>query len=170
VPDNLEYNNSVQLRKAFSTILIVSLFLMSSWASACDLSCTLTRLHSGCQTQSTSSPKELSADSMPADMPMGENMGTTQGQDSRSGDSDVSHNAAMGHWNSKLCVHEPCSQISAPAFPPQVDPSRLNSLHSIAISISTPVSLSTDFHWISIGPSPPKLLATTPLRATTLRI
>jgi hypothetical protein len=153
-----------------SAILIAIFLATSSWASACDLSCTLAKLHSGCQTQSASSPKQLTADSMPADMPMGEDMETPQGQDSHSGDSDFSHSAAMDHWDSKLCVHEPCSQISAPAFPPQADHSQPNSLHWIAISISSPVSLSTAFHSIRIGPSPPKLLATPPLQVTTLRI
>jgi hypothetical protein len=170
VLDDLEYNNSVLFRRAFSAILIVSLFLMSSWASACDLSCTLAKLHSGCQTQSAASSERTTADSMPPDMPMGENMESSQGQDSHTGDSDFGRSAAMGHWDSKLCIHEPCSQISAPAFPPQVDHSQLDSLHSMAINVSIPVSLSTSFHWIRIGPSPPSLLAILSLRATTLRI
>ena len=169
VLDNLRYNNSVQFRRAFSAILIVSLFLMSSWASACDLSCTLAKLHSGCQTQSASSPKELTANSMPADMPMGEDMETPQGQDPHSSDSDFGHSAAMDHWDSKLCVHEPCSQISAPAFPPQGDHSQPNSVHWIAIGTASPVNLYMGFHWIKTGIPPTKLLVT-PLQITTLRI
>ncbi len=168
--DNLEYNNSVQFRRAFSAILIVSLFLMASWASACDLSCTLAKLHSGCQTDSASSSEQPTADSMPADMPMGEDMETPQGQDSHAGDSDVTRNAAMAHWDSKVCVHEPCSQISVSAFPPQVDHAQPNSLDWTTVNISSPVSLAIAFQWIRIGPSPPNLLTTLPLRAATLRI
>jgi hypothetical protein len=163
---NLEYNSFVLFRRAFSAILIVPLFVVSSWASACDLSCTLAKLHSGCQTQSASSPEQPTAQSMPADMPMGEGMQTPQGYDSHTVESDLSRSAAMNHWDTKLCIHEPCSQVSASALPPEVD----HSLHSIAISVSIPVSLSTAFHWIRIGLSPPNLLATLPLCATTLRI
>jgi hypothetical protein len=161
---------SVQFRKAFSAILIISLFLMSSWASACDLSCALAKLHSGCQTQSTLSPKQPATDSMPADMPMGGDTETAQGQGSHTENSDFNRSMAMVHWDSKLCVHQPCSQISASVFPPQVNHSQADYLHWIVISISSPVSLSAAFQWIRIEPSPPKILATMHLRATALRI
>jgi hypothetical protein len=161
---------SVRFRKAFSAIIIFSLFLMSSWASACDLSCTLAKFHSGCQTQSTLSPKQPTTDSMPPDMPMGEDMETAQAQNSHTGDSDLNHSAAVSHWDTKLCIHEPCSQISAPAFPRQANHSQLVSLHSMSICIAIPVSSSSTFHKIRIGPSPPNVLATLSLRATTLRI
>jgi len=167
--DNLEYNNSMQFRRAFSAILIVFLFLMSSWASACDLSCTLAKRHSGCQTQSASSPKQPSADSMPADMPMGEDMEIPQGQDSHISDSDFTRSAAMAHWGSKACAHEPCSQISVFAFPFQGGHSQHDSIRWKAIGTASPVNLGIGFHWIKIGTSPPKLLAT-PLQVTTLRI
>jgi hypothetical protein len=160
----------VQFRKAFSAILILSLFVVSSWASACDLSCTLAKFHSGCQTQSASSSIQPTSSSMPADMPMGKDMGTAQGEHSHTGDSDFSRNAAMAHWDSKVCDHGPCSLISVSGFPPQVDHSQRNSLHWTIISISSPLSLSIAFRWIRIGPTPPKLLATLPLRTIALRI
>ena len=147
----------MDVRRSLAVLITVFLLAMSSWASACDLSCSLAKFHSGCQTQGASSQEELTAETMPADMPMGQDMKTAQEHD------------YQVHLDTKLCMHEPCSLISTPASPPQADHSQLNSLHWIAISISSPVNLWIGFHWIRVGASPPKLPAT-PLHVTTLRI
>jgi hypothetical protein len=72
VLDNLEYNNSVQFRKAFSAILIVSLFVVSSWASACDLSCGFSAFRADCHSQQMATGESDASDMTMAGMTMPE--------------------------------------------------------------------------------------------------
>ena len=79
---------------------------------------------------------------------------------------DTMHDHSKGMSS---CTHETCSQLSTSASPPGADHSQPNSLHRLAVSISSPVNLLVSFHWVRLGTPPPKLLTADRL-ITTLRI
>jgi hypothetical protein len=179
-----------------SLAAVLSLLMVSTSvsASACDLSCWLRQTHSDCHTVG---PAAASKDDMP--MPAGADMDSGPAESSMAPDSTVSatpaHSMPMApqqemaaerfvhgtrpdmrtsampeHSRSvSSCTHETCSQISASASPPGADHAQLDSLHWMAVSISSPVNLLTGFHWIHLGTPPPTLLSADRL-ITALRI
>jgi hypothetical protein len=173
-------------RATRSLAVLLSLLLVSApvAAWACDLSCSSHRAHPDCHSSATAG-KEDSAMTMPPRM----DMGSDDGESSMVPDTvtnampghsmflspqqemaiqgieqatkpEMSTGAMQDHSKSvSSCTHETCSQDSVSASPPRPDHSQLDSLHWIAISISSPVNLWVSFHWIRPGTSPPKLLA-----------
>jgi hypothetical protein len=181
------------LLAALLSLLMVST-PVSAWA--CDMSCSLHRMHSVCQTAESATPDNHTVMSMSEKMDMGSDqsepmtgararvnatpnhpmsMSSVVGMAPKRFDSATqSHSgtSAMPDHSKTVssCTHEPCSQISASTFRPSADQSQPNSPHWTAISMSSPANLWIGFQWIRIGTPPPKLLATLPLRVTTLRI
>jgi len=177
--------------------VLLSLLMVSTSvsASACDLSCWLHQAHFDCHTASSSTTLEETPMSMSPDMDMSSNHSESMIQPDAGMNAIPGHSMPMSpelrmaterfesatkpelrtsalHNHSKAvssCTHETCSQISASVSPPQADRCQPNSLHWVAINVSSPVNLWIDLHWIRPGTSPPKLLATHRL-VTTLRI
>jgi len=175
---------------------LLSLLLISSPVSAwaCDLSCSWHQAHSDCHTSVATSKNDTAIS-----MPPGMDMGSDQSESPVSPDTVMGaapgHSMSMSpqqematrrfeqatkpatrtgtmHDHSKgmsSCTHETCSQLSTSASPPGADHSQPNSLHWLALSISSPVNLLVSFHWVRLGTPPPKLLTTDHL-ITTLRI
>ena len=183
-------------RVASSLAAILSLLLISSPVSAwaCDVSCSSHQAHSDCHASATTS-KDDTAMSMPPGMDMGSDQSESPtGSDTVMG-AVPGHSMSMSpqqematrrfeqatkpatrtgtmHDHSKgmsSCTHETCSQLSTSASPPGADHSQPNSLHWLAVSISSPVNLLVSFHWVQLGTPPPKLLSADRL-ITTLRI
>lgn len=179
-----------------SLAALLSLLLVSAPVSAwaCDVSCSSHQAQSDCHSSATAS-KDDTAMSMPPGMDMGPDQGESpMGTDTAMG-ATPSHSMSMSpqqemvtrrfeqatkpvtrtdtlHDHSKgisSCTHESCSQLSTSASPPHADHSQPNSLHWLAVSISSPVNLLVSFHWVRLGISPPKLLTSDRL-VTTLRI
>lgn len=182
-------------RVASSLAGILSLLLISSPVSAwaCDVSCSSHQAHSDCHAAATTR-KDDTAMSMP-----GMDMGSDQSESPTGSDTGMGavpvHSMSMSpqqematrrfeqatkpatrtgtmHDHSKdmsSCTHETCSQLSTSASPPGADHSQPNSLHWLAVSISSPVNLLVSFHWVQLGTPPPKLLSADRL-ITTLRI
>jgi len=183
-------------RIASSLAGLLSFLLISAPVSAwaCDLSCSSHQTRSDCHSSTTAS-KDDTAMSMPPGMDMGSDqtespmgpdtiMSATPGHSMPMSPqqemttrrleqvSKLEMRTGAMHDHSKSvssCTHETCSQVSASASPPGADHSQPNSLHGIASSISSPVNLWTDFYWVRLGNSPPKLLPANRL-VTTLRI
>lgn len=175
---------------------LLSLLLISSPISAwaCDVSCSSHRAHSDCHASAKTS-KDDTAMSMPPGMDMGSDqsaspaesdaaMGAVRGhfmsmspqqematrrfeQDTKPATrTDTLHDHSKGISS---CTHETCSQLSTSASPPGADHSQPDSLHWLAVSISSPVNLLVNFRWVRLGNPPPKLLTADRL-ITTLRI
>ncbi len=175
--------------------LLLSFVLVSTPAGACDLSCSLHQLHSGCQTAKSATTDNKTDMSMSSDMdmsndhgepvrgplagvnatpdhsmPMSSEMGMASKRFELATQPQAGTTAAPDHSKTvSSCSHEACSQISASTSPPTGDRSRLDSLHRIAIRISTPVDLRVAYYWIRIGTLPPIILAADHLTST-LRI
>jgi hypothetical protein len=177
---------------------LLSLLLISSPVSAwaCDLSCTLHQAHSDCHNVGSATASD---DATVMSMPPGIDMGSDQTESPTGTDTVMSatpgHSMPMSpqqematqrfeqgtksdmktaaiHVHSKSmssCTHETCSQLSASTSPPNADHSQPNSLHWIAVSISSPVNLWVGFHWAVLRTLPSKLLTADRL-ITTLRI
>ncbi len=176
---------------ALLSILLVSA-PVAAWA--CDVSCSSHQAHSDCHA-STATSKDDTAMSMPPGM----DMGSDQSESPMGPDAVLSaapgHSMAMSpqqematrrfeqgnkpatrsgtmHDHSKSmssCTHGTCSQLSTSASPPGADHPQPNSLHRMAVSISSPLNLLIGFHWMRLGPPPPKLVTADRL-LTSLRI
>lgn len=181
-----------------SLAALLSLLLVSAPVSAwaCDGACSSHQAHSDCHALAATSKDDM-AMSMP--MPPGMDMGSDQSESPIGSDTVMGampgHSMPMSpqqematrrfeqatkpatrtgtmHDHSKdmsSCTHETCSQLSTSASPPGADHSQPNSLHWLAVSMSSPVNLLTSFHWVRLGTPPPKLLTAERL-ITTLRI
>ena len=175
---------------------LLSLLLVSAPASAwaCDLSCASIQAQSNCHISATTSK-----DDMLVSMPPGMGMGFSESERSMGPDTVIEampgHSMSMSpqqematrrfeqatkpatrtgtmHDHSKgmsSCTHETCSQLVTSASPPGADHSQPNSLHWLAVSMSSTVNLLVSFHWVQPGTPPPKLLTAHRL-ITTLRI
>ena len=180
-----------------SLAALLSLLLVSAPVSAwaCDVSCSSHQAHSDCQASATTT-KDDTAMSMPPGMDMGSEQSETPIASYTVMAATPSHSMSMSpqqematrqlqlamkpatntgtmHDHSKgmySCTHETCSQLSTSASPPGADHSQPNSLHSLAVSISSPVNFLASFHWVQLGTPPPKLLLASDRLTTTLRI
>ena len=169
-----------------SLTALLSLLLVSAPVSAwaCDFSCSSREALSNCHTSATTS-----SDDTDMSMPPGMSMGSDHTEGSMEPDTVMNAmpgpsmsmspqqemvtqrfeqvtgpemNTGATHDHSKSvssCTRETCSQVSASASPPGADHSQPNSLHQIAILISSPANLWISFHWIQPGIHLPKLLA-----------
>jgi hypothetical protein len=179
-----------------SLAVLLSLLLVSVPVSTwtCEVHCSLRQAHSDCHTSATAS-KDDTAMSMPPGMDMGSDhsespMGPDSVMKAISGHSmsmspqqtmtterfehatkpAIETGTVHGHPRSvPSCTHGTCSQVLASASPPGADHSQPNSLHRVAITISSPVNFWITLHWIGSGTPPPKPLGGDRL-VTTLRI
>lgn len=180
-----------------SLAALLSLLLVSAPISAwaCDVSCSSHQAHSDCHASATTSKDDNTAMSMPPGM----DMGSEQSESPTGSDMVVvavrGHSMSMSPQQEMAtrrleqatkpvtrtdtsddhskgvssCTHETCSQLSTSASPPGADHSQPNSLHWLAVSISSSVNLLVSFHWVQLGTPPPRLLTADRL-ITTLRI
>ena len=185
------------MRRAISSLgALLSLLMISAPVSAwaCDVSCSSRQAHSDCHALVSTSNHDTAMA-----MPPGMVMGSDQSESPMVPDTVVGavpgHSMSVSpqqematrrfeqaskpatrtdtlHDHSKgmsSCTHETCSQLSTSASPPGSDHSQPDSLHWLAVSISSPVNLFVSFHWVQLGTPPPKILAVAHLTAT-LRI
>ena len=179
-----------------SLTALLSLLLVSAPVSAwsCDFSCSSHQALADCHASATTRNDDT-AKSMPPGMDMGsdhseDSMGPETVMNAIPGHSmsmspqqemvtqrfeqatepEMNTGATQDHSKSmSSCTHETCSQVSTSVSPPGADHSQPNSLHRVAISISSPANLWITFHWIRPGTPPAKILAVDHL-TTTLRI
>jgi hypothetical protein len=86
------------LRRAFSALLIILLPAMTSWASACDLSCSFPQFHSVCHPQDQEEPSEA-------------DLSAQQAMDAKMEMSDLI-SAGAPSQNGSIYLHDPCTHNS----------------------------------------------------------
>lgn len=145
----------MRFRGQLSLLLAASLLAMSSWASACDLSCSLQKLHSGCPTNAPA--EEKPAGIMPAGMSMGlENpKAITEG--------DLAPQAAMILLMDVSCTHERCSRTSISASAVSTDHGEFQSARMPAVSVTPLLPRLLQGFSIRTEASPPKIAAISPV-------
>jgi hypothetical protein len=138
------------------------LLLMSSWAPACDLSCSLQPVHSQCQAAKANRVDNRGAEpttAMPRDH-------CTHASKPESGiRTSIDHPLAVSS-----CAHEPCSQTSTTAAAVGgVDRTQVKEVHSVVVS--TVYLAESSIHLRSIrGEAPPANIGTVVPLSVILRI
>lgn len=151
----------MRFESQMSGLLATALLAMTSWASACDLSCSLQRLHSGCLLNASTEGQE--AGSMSAEMNMGqENPAATV-------EADSTRHLGMILLMDVSCGHELCGRSSVAASAVGSDHRELNSSHMPAVSTMHPPLRLLKSLSIRTEASPPKIAAISSI-STNLRI
>jgi hypothetical protein len=101
--------HSSSMRKPFALVLAIPLLAMTSWASACDLSCSLERSHSDCKLDGAAVSRDQSQAS--ADMAMDPSMDMSDAASLAASDSN-----GLVHLHANTCTHNPCNETSASAI------------------------------------------------------
>jgi hypothetical protein len=182
--------------------VLLSLFMVSTSASgiACDLSCSLGRMHFDCAMATSPMMQTGAADSMSSEMEMG-NMEMGSGISVRPTQPILVMNPPSGHaetmyshlsmaelWEPMSglapsdtsdrseplvsCTLESCSQISASASPPGADHSVPSFLNGETIHLSTRITLSiwTEVPSVVTSETPPPVILSGVQLLTALRI
>jgi hypothetical protein len=178
-----------------AALLPLLMVLSSVSAAACDLRCSLHQAYADCHTPSSSSTAASKDDTKMSGMDMGPNrVESTTGSDTginaapshsmsmspqlavatgrfeQTSQSETGRNSMPNQSRTgSSCTHGTCGQIATSTSPLNANHSQHASPHLLAISVSIPVSLGFDFHWIKPESSPPKILASDRF-VTTLRI
>ena len=98
------------MRRAFATTLVILLLAMSSWASACDISCSLERSHSICKLQGTAPSDQVGASL--SEMAMDPNMVMPDEGPSIQAESET----GSTHLHANSCTHNSCNETSVSAI------------------------------------------------------
>jgi hypothetical protein len=92
------------MHKGFAALLASSVVAMTSWASGCDLSCSLERIHSVCGLGWTAASEPMSPQMDMSSMDMPEHSLTAQPESN-----------GLAHLHANSCTHSPCNEISISA-------------------------------------------------------
>ena len=151
------------LRKTCAVLIAVVLLALSSWAGACDVSCSLAQFHSGCGSSAASDAEVARAAAMPADMDMGpmqESSELNSGLSATLANDGMSHHPAL----TRQCEQSPCNRdsVSAPQTPRLERISSLQLATVIANTIQLD-NLSPSKIFLSSHQRPPGFTALDPL-------
>jgi hypothetical protein len=100
------------MRRYFAAAVIILLVMLTSWASACDLSCSLGQFHSVCELRGTAPSAEHIESSPASDMAMNPNM-DMPGESSLT--SLPQSETGLIHLHANSCTHNPCNETSVSA-------------------------------------------------------
>lgn len=144
----------------------LSLFLLavSSWAFACDLSCSLRQFHSNCETQGVASPGNQVAESDSSDMAMAHDMVMPGENGDHIGMTESGAKIPMVHvvTTTASCTHRSCGQGSSLASG-KSGTDRIQSPQSVAIdAVHFPI-LSARIHGVEPQEGSPPLGSLNPL-------
>src|SRR5215472_6889582 len=92
------------MRRFLAALLVMPLLAMTSWASACDLSCSLEPFHSICRLATAPSGQQISVSS---DMAMDPNMAMP---DETSLMPQMGAGNGPAHAHALSCTHNPCNE------------------------------------------------------------
>jgi hypothetical protein len=150
----------MRLKGPLSGLLVASLLAMSSWASACDLSCSLQTLHSGCM---SNFPTDRQAGIMSAGMNMDQENSTAIAE------AEPNPQVAMIPLMDVPCAHEMCGRVSVSTSAVSTDHRAFKSAHMPAVSMTHPLVRLLHSFRNRAQASPPKFAAIRPI-STNLRI
>jgi hypothetical protein len=148
------------MRRSFAALLVILLLAMTSWASACDLSCSLERVHSICKLPGTAASVEgtvPSSDMANMDMP-DESSVTSQPE------SD-----GLVHQHINSCTHSPCNETSVSAISKSAAQHSVPALQLIVFERPTVAAITRQVTGASPEKEPPDLQPFDPL-SVNLRI
>jgi hypothetical protein len=137
------------MRRVLATLLALPLLAMTSWASACDLSCSLQSFHSTCKLDGAAMPSGDQATS--PDMAMDPNMQMP----------DMPPTEAPVHLHA-TCTHNPCNETSISALSKSAQHS-VAVLQAIALDAPSVATLSYQSPRLSAEQRPPALQPFDPL-------
>ena len=138
-----------------SGLLAASLLAMSSWASACDLSCSFERLHSGCP---ANSPTE---DQQAGIMSAGMNM--EQENPAAIAEAEEAPQTGMILLMDVSCTHELCGRPLVSASIVGTDHREFKNAHIPAVSAMQPHLRLLESSYHRTEASPPKIAAMSPI-------
>lgn len=146
----------MRFRGLLATVLTISLLALSSWASACDLSCSLQSFHPACQS-ATAQTEDQETGVMSVGMDMS--------QESRTDLAEASSDSQVGMVLLKdvSCTHEVCGQASISASAVGTDHGQFKSTHGAAVSA---IQLSVNLlrpSYMKTEASPPNISAISPI-------
>jgi len=147
----------MRLKGSLAAVLTIFLLAMSSWGSACDLSCSLQTLHSfGCQSASGLAEHQQT-ETMPAGMDMSQQSHT----DLAEAQSDSQAGIVLLHDGS--CTHEKCSQASVSVSAVRSDHGQFKRADVTAVSVIQPRVSLLLASYIKTETSPPDTPAISPV-------
>jgi hypothetical protein len=138
----------MHFKSLLSGLLAASLLAMSSWASACDLSCSLQRVHCGC-------PLTAPAEGQPAEI-MSAGMNMSRKNPKAAAEVESTSQARSILVMDASCRHELCSEPADSATVIGGDHRGFSSARKPAISLT--LRLPQSFH-IGTEASPPEVAA-----------
>lgn len=154
----------MRIQNLLAGLLSALLLAMSSWASACDLSCSLQQLHSSCQTQSAASSRERTAESASSNAGMGYDMAMPPEHSDHMTMAESDAKAAMVHLVATACTHRACDQgLSLASVRDGKDRTQLQSVQSVAVDTAHVPILSLGIRGIEPQEGPPPLGPVNPL-------
>lgn len=143
------------MRRCFAAALIVCFVAMTSWASACDLACSLPQFHSVCKLDGPAASEMPSMDMSTMDMsqhsmPDAESLGSV-------------------HLHANSCTQSPCNEASISAVSKSASQHPVHTLPIIAFEHPTSSVSEMQVSWNTPESEPPDLQPFDPL-AVSLRI
>jgi hypothetical protein len=153
----------MRLRKTCAVLVAVFMLALSSWAGACDVSCSLGQLHSGCGSSPIDAADAIQTSAMPADMDMRPEQGIPEANSSLF-TSSTKNNMAHHLDAMSLCEHAPCNQdsLSGPSSP-RVERRSVQSTPAIPMVAIQPDQLDLSAPRTNILLRPPGFFAMDPL-------
>jgi len=132
-PHAKEYTFRVRVQSLVAGLLSAFLLAVSSWSSACDLSCSLRQFHSNCETQGVASPGERVAESDSSDMAMPHDMVMPRENGDHMAMAELDAKAAI-HLVATTCTHQACDQgLSLASVNAGKDHTQLQGVQSVAV-------------------------------------
>jgi len=156
----------MRFKDSFSGLLAVLLLAMSSWSSACDLSCSLASHHLGCEaSQTAQTPQTAEAAASQMDMQDCPHAASVA-PDLASGEQP----AAAPSLTTAPCLHEACRQAGvSTAAKRGANRAQRSTAHWTAMAIAQPAVCSALFRPVEREDPPPETPPLVPL-STNLRI
>lgn len=151
------------MSKSLAALLVVPLLAMSSWASACDLSCSLKRPHSICERDGAAMPS-----AEPVTWPSEMAMDPTMVMPDETSVSQVDTDAPIP-LHADSCTHSPCNETSASALSKSPTPHPVHALLLIGFERPTVSAISLHVTRTTVEGGPPNTRPFDPL-AVSLRI
>lgn len=126
----------VAMRRVFAALLVTCLLAMTSWASACDLSCSLERSHSICKLSGASASSEpvTASDMDMANMDMHDDGSLTAQPEN-----------GLIHLHANSCTHNPCNETSVSAISKSATQHPVSALLQ-AIAFDVPSVVAVSYH------------------------
>jgi hypothetical protein len=157
----------MQPKGAFTILVAFFLITVSSWASACELSCSLETSHSAClpPSQATANSQPTSASDTPMDMDMGPTHSAQENGKSEPKKSLPHHHPRM----TSACANDMCSESSDSAYPAKNAAGAMQQQQAQFTAVAASLPPVMHAHPVIVDTSPPEKLKAGP-SLFTLRI